>query len=121
MSEESGSEDLQRAQIFFQSGNDAALKSNFDYAIDMYKRACKIVPDNLVYRQAMCESSRRKFNGDPSRVSGMLVGQRISRFLMRESAKSKGNPTRRPSSSVRPRSSTTPWDVRAARRGGRSG
>ena len=38
---------------------------NFDYAIDMYKQACKIVPDNLVYRQALRGIERRKFNGDP--------------------------------------------------------
>lgn len=79
MSDESGSENLQKAQTFFQYGNDAALKSNFDYAIEMYKRACKIVPDNLVYRQALRGIERRKFNGDPSKV-GMLVVRRISRF-----------------------------------------
>ena len=39
MSSESDKPDLQKAQTFFQYGNDAALKSNFDYAIDMYKQA----------------------------------------------------------------------------------
>ena len=37
MSSESESPDLQKAKTFFQYGNDAALKSNFDYAIDMYQ------------------------------------------------------------------------------------
>ena len=41
MSSESESPDLQKAKTFFQYGNDAAMKSNLDYAIDMYKQACK--------------------------------------------------------------------------------
>ena len=57
--------DLQKAQTFFQYGNDAAMKSNFDYAIDMYRQACKLVPDNMVYRQALRGVERTKFNGDP--------------------------------------------------------
>ncbi len=82
MSSDVGKPDLQKAQTFFQYGNDAALKSNFDYAIDMYKQACKIVPDNLVYRQALRGIERRKFNGDPSKV-GMLVGAKNQPILMR--------------------------------------
>ena len=34
MSEERDSPDLQKAKTFFEYGNDAALKGNFDYAID---------------------------------------------------------------------------------------
>ena len=56
MSSDAEKPDVQKAQTFFQYGNDAALKSNFDYAIEMYKRACKIVPDNMVYRQAFAVS-----------------------------------------------------------------
>ncbi len=45
--------DLQRAQTFFKYGNEAALKGNHDYAINMYKQASTIVLDNLLYRQAL--------------------------------------------------------------------
>jgi tetratricopeptide (TPR) repeat protein len=87
----SDSDKVQRANIYFQTGNDAALKQNFDYAIDMYKQACKLVPDNLVYRQALRGIERRKLNGDPSKV-GMLVGARNQPLLMRaKSAKGKAN------------------------------
>ena len=79
--------DLQRALTFFQTGNDAAHKSNFDYAIDMYKRACKIVPDNLVYRQSLRGIERHKFNGDPGKV-GMLVGARNQPIMMRSQVRS---------------------------------
>lgn len=85
--ESSGS---QNASTFFQYGNDAALKSNFDYAIDMYKRACKLVPDNLVYRQALRGIERRKFNNDPSKV-GMLAGAKTQSIRLKAKAvKSRG-------------------------------
>ncbi|HEY2157647.1 MAG TPA: hypothetical protein VGH33_18605, partial [Isosphaeraceae bacterium] len=71
----------EKAKTFFQYGNDAALKSNFDYAIDMYKQACKLVPDNLPYRQALRGITRRKFNNDPSKV-GRLVGSRMQPIRM---------------------------------------
>jgi hypothetical protein len=64
-----GEEDRQRLQKainFFVLGNDAALKSNRDYAIQMYKEACKLAPDNRVYRQALRGISRGKFNDDPT-------------------------------------------------------
>lgn len=114
MSDESGSENLQKAQTFFQYGNDAALKSNFDYAIEMYKRACKIVPDNLVYRQALRGVERRKFNGDPSKV-GMLVGAKNQPILMRaKSARSKGNHAAA-IELCEDAFVNNPWDVGAAR------
>ena len=70
MPSESDSPDVHKARTFFQYGNDAALKSNIDYAIDMYKQACKIVPNNLRYRQALRGVQRRKFNNEPSKVAG---------------------------------------------------
>src|SRR4051794_11555019 len=39
----------EKAKTFFQYGNDAAMKSNFDYAISMYQSCCKLDPDNLIY------------------------------------------------------------------------
>jgi tetratricopeptide (TPR) repeat protein len=91
MSSESDSPDLQKAKTFFQYGNDAAMKSNYDYAIDMYRQACKHAPDNMAYRQALRGIERRKFANTPSKV-GKLVGMRIQPILMRaKSARSKGN------------------------------
>jgi len=106
--------DQKNATTYFQYGNDAALKQNFDYAIEMYKRACKIVPENLVYRQALRGVERRKFNGDPSKV-GMLVGAKNQPLLMRaKSAKSKGNHTQA-IEFCEDAFVNNPWDVGAAR------
>ncbi len=105
---------LNKAQTFFQYGNDAALKSNFDYAIAMYKQACKIVTDNLVYRQALRGIERRKFNNDPNKV-GMLVGAKNQPILMRaKSARSKGN-LKHSIDVCEDAFVNNPWDVGAAR------
>lgn len=114
MSSGSDNPGLQRANVYFQTGNDAALKQNFDYAIDMYKQACKLVPDNLVYRQALRGIERRKLNGDPKKV-GMLVGAKNQPLLMRaKSAKSKGN-FNQAIELCEDAFVNNPWDVGAAR------
>jgi tetratricopeptide (TPR) repeat protein len=114
MSSDSDNPGLHRAQIYFQTGNDAALKSNYDYAIDMYKQACKLVPDNLVYRQALRGAERRKFNGDPGKV-GMLAGAKNQPIMMRaKSARSKGNHAQA-IELCEDAFVNNPWDVGAAR------
>ena len=90
MSSESDSPELQKAKTFFQYGNDAAMKSNFDYAIAMYRQACKLVPDSMLFRQSLRGIERKKFNGDPKEV-GKLVGVKNQPLLMQaKSARSKG-------------------------------
>jgi tetratricopeptide (TPR) repeat protein len=81
----SASDHKSKAQTFFQYGNDAAMKNNFDYAIDMYQRACKIDIDNLLYRQALRGIERRKFGGDPKKV-GRLVGTKNQPIRLRAKA-----------------------------------
>jgi tetratricopeptide (TPR) repeat protein len=66
----------QKASVYFKTGNDAALKSNFDYAIQMYRDATVLVPEHLQYRQALRGIERRKFNNDPKKV-GWSVGARV--------------------------------------------
>ncbi len=79
-----------KAMTFFQTGNDAALKANYDYAIQMYREACKLEPSSLIYRQALRGIERRKFNDNPSKV-GMLAGARTQPIRVRgRSAKGKG-------------------------------
>lgn len=80
----------QRAQAFFRTGNDAALKNNFDYAIQMYLEACKLEPENLLFRQALRGAERRKFGNNPAKV-GRMVGARNQPIRMRANiAKAKG-------------------------------
>jgi tetratricopeptide (TPR) repeat protein len=114
MSSESEPPDLQKAATFFQYGTDAAHKSNFDYAIDMYKQACKIVPDNLVYRQALRGIERRKFNNDPNKV-GMLAGAKNQPILMRARAARGKSHFRQAIEHSEDAFVNNPWDVGAAR------
>lgn len=80
-----------KARTFFQHGNEATLKNNLDYAIQMYQEACKIEPEHLLCRQALRVIERRKFGNEPSKV-GRLVGMRTQPIRMRaRSAKSKGH------------------------------
>jgi tetratricopeptide (TPR) repeat protein len=81
---------IQRAQALFKTGNDAALKNNLDYAISMYQDACKLAPENLLYRQALRGVERRKFGNDPAKV-GRFIGARLQTIRLRSrTAKAKG-------------------------------
>jgi tetratricopeptide (TPR) repeat protein len=81
----------ERAKTYFQYGNEAALKNNIDYAVNMYQSACKIEPDNLIYRQALRGIERRKFSNDPAKV-GKLVGMKTNPIRLKSKAsKAKGN------------------------------
>ncbi len=80
----------QNAETFFKYGNDAVLKSNFDYAIDMFGQASRLVPNELKYRKALRLTQRRKLKDDPSKV-GMLVTARNKPIrLLASQARSKG-------------------------------
>jgi len=57
----------------------------------MYKDACKLAPENLLYRQALRGVMRRKFGNDPSKV-GRLVGAKVQPIrLSTKASKSKGS------------------------------
>lgn len=90
MASEADPKSRQTAETFFQYGNDAVLKSNLDYAIDMFGQACRLVPDELKYRIALRGVARKKFNNDPSKL-GMLAAARNKPLRMLASqARSKG-------------------------------
>ncbi|MGC8644032.1 MAG: tetratricopeptide repeat protein [Isosphaeraceae bacterium] len=114
MPSDSDKPDRQKAKTFFQHGNEAALKSNLDYAIDMYKQACKLAPDNLPYRQALRGAQRRKFNNDPSKV-GMLA--RAGNQRIRGKARSKRSKGHHVEALEICEEAFThnPWDIGAAR------
>ncbi len=71
-----------KAKAFFGYGNDAAQKGNDVYAAQMYKEACKICPDNLIYRQSLRGVERRKFGNDPAKV-GKMVGLKLQPLRMK--------------------------------------
>lgn len=87
----SSASDPNKAKMFFQYGNEAALKQNHDYAIDMYRQACKFDAENILYRQALRSAQRRKFNNDPSKVGRLVIAKNQPIRLRARAAKSKGN------------------------------
>lgn len=80
--------DLQRAESFFNYGNDATTRGNLPYAMDMYKNALKIAPLEVKFRQALRIAMRKKFQNDPSKV-GMFAGAKVQPIRLRIKA-SKG-------------------------------
>jgi tetratricopeptide (TPR) repeat protein len=114
MSAPSDPSDKQKAKTFFKYGTDAAQKDNYDYAIQMFKEACKLDPENLVYRQMLRGIARRKFGNDPAKV-GRLVGARNQPIRMRaRSAKSKGHHAQA-LEVCEEALANNPWDVDASR------
>ncbi len=104
----------EKAKTFFNYGNDAALKSNFDYAIQMYKEACKLVPDNIMYRQALRGIARRKFGNEPSKV-GRLVGARMQPIRMSARSSQKKGKCGEALATCEDAFAHNPWDTDTAR------
>jgi tetratricopeptide (TPR) repeat protein len=103
-----------KARTFFNYGNDAAQKANFDYAIQMYREACKLEPGWLQSRQMLRGIERRKFGNEPSKV-GRLVGARTQPIKMKiRSARSKANWTHM-IEVCEEVFVHNPWDISAAR------
>ena len=50
-------------------GTEAMLKQNWPYAIEMFSKCVKFVPDNLVYRQTLRGAVRRSYNENKSGAS----------------------------------------------------
>jgi len=60
-------------------GSEAMLKHNWDYAINMFRQAVNLAPDNLMYRQSLrgCEKKKYNDNGTGAAMAGMkLMGIR---------------------------------------------
>ena len=76
----SSGSDSNKAQTFFQFGNDAALKQNFEYAIEMYQRACKLAPDNQLYRSALRGIERKTL--EAARSINLTWTQRIRHVVI---------------------------------------
>jgi tetratricopeptide (TPR) repeat protein len=112
--EGASSKDKEKAKTFFQYGNDAALKNNHDYAVDMYLRACKIDPDNLIYRQALRGIERRKFANDPAKV-GKLVGIKTNPIRLKAKAPKAKSNWKQVIEVCEEVFVLNPWDVGAAR------
>ncbi len=103
-----------RAESLFQHGNDAALKNNLDYAIQMYREACKLDPLNLIYRQALRGITRRKFGNDPQKV-GMFASARLQPFRLRSRSERSRNHWERVLEICEEAFQLNPWDVTTAR------
>ena len=113
-SSESSEHQIERAQELFKRGNDAALKNNHDYAIQMYRESCRLSPDNLIFRQALRGVTRRKFHNDPHKVS-KLIGARIQPLRLKARAEKAKGQWQRVLDLCEEVFLHNPWDIGAAR------
>lgn len=60
----------------FNRGSEAIRSGNFDYAVEMFMTSVKLVPDNLLYRQAL-RGAERKMYKDNRKGAGMLSKPKV--------------------------------------------
>ena len=74
----------------WRKGSEALSKQNWNYAIEMFGMAAKLVPDNLLYRQTLRGAEQKKYgdNGTGARMAGMKLMSIRSKI---RKAKSKEN------------------------------
>lgn len=58
----------------FRKGTEAMAKQNWDYCIEMFGQAVKLVPSNLLYRQTLRGTERKKY---PSGTGAKMAGMRL--------------------------------------------
>ena len=81
---------MKKAQTMFHHGNEAAGKGNVDYAIQMYREACKLVPGHLPFRQMLRGVQRKKYDNDPKKVGGLTKARVSTVRLKYSNSKRKG-------------------------------
>ena len=62
----------QLARDCWRKGTEALNSKNWDFAIEMFAQAVKLVPDNLMYRQVLRGAEHKKYgdNGKGARMAG---------------------------------------------------
>jgi tetratricopeptide (TPR) repeat protein len=77
------SEDAQRkATLCFQTGEKAVARGDFDYAIDMFNQCCKLVPDKVLYRQALRGAQRKKHKDNRKGVAMAAMRMKPAQLKM---------------------------------------
>jgi tetratricopeptide (TPR) repeat protein len=60
----------------FRKGNEAMVKGNFDYAVEMHGTAVQLIPDNLTFRQTLRGCEQRMYNNN--KKGAKMVGFRLT-------------------------------------------
>jgi tetratricopeptide (TPR) repeat protein len=77
------SDDAQRkATLCFQTGEKAVARGDFDYAIDMFSQCCKLVPNKVLYRQALRGAQRKKHKDNRKGVAMAAMRMKPAQLKM---------------------------------------
>src|SRR5437588_9455766 len=65
----------------FERANQVIATGNYDYGIQLLLTCCKLDPANLIYRQALRRTEKRKYNNNQrgSRLAFLTNGLRIAK------------------------------------------
>jgi tetratricopeptide (TPR) repeat protein len=75
-------ESQRKATLCFQTGEKAVARGDFDYAIDMFSQCCKLVPDKVLYRQALRGAQRKKHKDNRKGVSMAAMRMKPAQLKM---------------------------------------
>ena len=93
MSMESYAPEEQRKRKFasdcFKKATEAMARQNWDYAVEMFSIAIKMVPDNLMYRQSLRGLERRKYNDNKTGKSMAFLSVRSIRAKVKKAKNAK--------------------------------
>jgi tetratricopeptide (TPR) repeat protein len=105
--------DIDRAQVFFVTGNEASKKGNYDYAVQMFLSALKIDPKNIPYRQALRATQRMKFGNEPAKV-GRMAGLKTQGTRSKAKGLNAKGQHAQALELLEEAFSTNPWDLNAS-------
>ena len=82
--------DRAKAHKMYEAAQQAAMKKNYDYAVDMCKGACRLEPNNLPYRQWLRAAERQKFKSEGITPRAFGLGFLVKLPLMKATGKWRG-------------------------------
>ena len=72
-----------KARKLYEAAQQAVMKKNYDYAVDMCKNACRLEPNNLAYRQWLRATERQKFKSEGVKPKAFAFGFGVKLALMK--------------------------------------
>ena len=71
-----------KATIFYQTGDKALGRSDYDYALECFGNCCRLVPSKLIYRQALRITQQKKHGNNGKGVSMASMRMKPARMKM---------------------------------------
>ncbi len=94
----------------YRRGNDAMQKQNWDLAVEMFSTCVKLVPDNLLYRQFLRNSAKKKY-GDNGKGAGTFAKTKLMGIRSRVKKARQAEQWEEASKAIEEGLYLNPWDT----------